>query len=197
MVGGGVAKRRNCLQKAAFMIILTRLNRLSAYRKEAAMTQNDSDLARIKELIDIMKDNDLVEVQIEHGEDKILLKRSVPGPVVTAVPIISPHISAMPGMVSAGQIPPAGVQGGGILDEGLVEIKSPLVGTFYARPSPDSEPYVEVGSQVNPQTVVCMVEAMKVMNEIKAEMSGTIVKIMVTSGQAVEYGQVLFKVKPE
>jgi len=153
------------------------------------MTQNDSDLARIKELIDIMKDNDLVEVQIEHGDDKILLKRSVPGHAVTAVPIISPHISAMPGM--------AGTQPAAILDEGLVEIKSPLVGTFYARPSPDSEPYVEVGSQVNPQTVVCMVEAMKVMNEIKAEMSGTIVKIMVTSGQAVEYGQVLFKVKPE
>lgn len=145
-----------------------------------------------------MKDNDLVEVQIEHGDDKILLKRSVPGHAVTAVPFIGQHISAMPGMASAGQIPSAGAQQGGtILDEGLVEIKSPLVGTFYARPSPDSEPYVEVGSQVNPQTVVCIVEAMKVMNEIKAEISGTIVKIMVTSGQAVEYGQVLFKVKPE
>ena len=179
------------------MIILIRFNRLSAYRKEAAMTQNDSDLARIKELIDIMKDNDLVEVQIEHGEDKILIKRSVPGHAVTAVPFIGQHISAMPGMAGAGQISPTGAQQGAILDEGLVEIKSPLVGTFYARPSPDSEPYVEVGSQVNPQTVVCMVEAMKVMNEIKAEMSGTIVKIMVTSGQAVEYGQVLFKVKPE
>jgi acetyl-CoA carboxylase biotin carboxyl carrier protein len=71
------------------------------------------------------------------------------------------------------------------------------VGTFYARPSPDSESYVDIGSQVNPQTVVCIIEAMKVMNEIKAEMSGTIVKIMVTSGQAVEYGQVLFRVKPE
>ena len=162
------------------------------------MTQNDSDLTRIKELIDIMKNNDLVEVQIEHGDDKILLKRSVLGSAVTAVPIISPHISAMPGMAGAGQIPQAGVQQpGAILDEGLVEIKSPLVGTYYARPSPDSESYAEVGTQVEPQTVVCIIEAMKVMNEIKAEMSGTIVKIMVTSGQAVEYGQVLFKVKPE
>jgi acetyl-CoA carboxylase biotin carboxyl carrier protein len=161
------------------------------------MTQNDSDLTRMKELIDIMKDNELVEVQIEHGDDKILLKRSVPGPAVTAVPIIGPHISAMSGIAGAGQISPAGTQPGAILDEGLVEIKSPLVGTFYARPSPDSESYVDIGSQVNPQTVVCIIEAMKVMNEIKAEMSGTIVKIMVTSGQAVEYGQVLFKVKPE
>ncbi len=158
------------------------------------MAQNDSDLTRIKELIDIMKNNDLVEVQIEHGEDKILLKRSVPGPAVTAVPIIGQHISAMPGAAGALQMP-AGA--GAAQDEGLVEIKSPLVGTFYARPSPDSEPYVDVGTQVSPQTVVCIIEAMKVMNEIKAEIAGTIVKIMVTSGQAVEYGQVLFKVKPE
>jgi acetyl-CoA carboxylase biotin carboxyl carrier protein len=76
-------------------------------------------------------------------------------------------------------------------------MKSPIVGTFYATPTPDSEPYVEVGSTVNTQTVVCIIEAMKVMNEIKAEISGTIVEILVTNGQAVEYGQVLFKVRPD
>ncbi len=81
--------------------------------------------------------------------------------------------------------------------ENLVEIKSPIVGTFYATPSPKSEDYVEPGSTVKPQTVVCIIEAMKVMNEIKAETSGTIVEILVTNGQAVEYGQVLFKVKPD
>ncbi len=81
--------------------------------------------------------------------------------------------------------------------ENLVEIKSPIVGTFYATPSPDSGPYVEVGSQVTPQTVVCVIEAMKVMNEIKAETSGTIVEVLVTNGQAVEYGQVLFRVRPD
>jgi acetyl-CoA carboxylase biotin carboxyl carrier protein len=81
--------------------------------------------------------------------------------------------------------------------EGLAEIKSPLVGTYYATPSPDSEHYVEVGSTVDPQTVVCIIEAMKVMNEIKAETSGTIIEVLVTNGQAVEYGQVLFKVKPD
>ncbi|MHC4464791.1 MAG: acetyl-CoA carboxylase biotin carboxyl carrier protein, partial [Planctomycetota bacterium] len=70
-------------------------------------------------------------------------------------------------------------------------------GTFYSAPSPDSGPYVELGSEVEPQTVVCMVEAMKVMNEIKAETSGTIAKILVENGQAVEYGQVLFKLKPD
>jgi acetyl-CoA carboxylase biotin carboxyl carrier protein len=79
----------------------------------------------------------------------------------------------------------------------LVEIKAALVGTLYSAPTPDSEPYVEVGSRVDPQTVVCIIEAMKVMNEIKAETSGKIVEILVTNGQAVEYGQILFKVKPD
>jgi acetyl-CoA carboxylase biotin carboxyl carrier protein len=83
------------------------------------------------------------------------------------------------------------------LEEELVEIKSPIVGTFYATPSPDSEPYVETGSAVGPQTVVCIIEAMKVMNEIRAETSGMIAEILVTNGQAVEYGQVLFRVRPD
>ena len=82
-------------------------------------------------------------------------------------------------------------------EEDLVEIKSPIVGTFYATPSPDSESYVDIDSVVGPQTVVCIIEAMKVMNEIKAETNGTIVEILVTNGQAVEYGQVLFKVRPD
>jgi acetyl-CoA carboxylase biotin carboxyl carrier protein len=79
----------------------------------------------------------------------------------------------------------------------LALIKSPLVGTFYASPSPESAPFVELGSHVDAQTVVCIIEAMKVMNEIKAETSGTISEILVGSGQAVEYGQALFKVKPD
>jgi acetyl-CoA carboxylase biotin carboxyl carrier protein len=79
----------------------------------------------------------------------------------------------------------------------LIEIKSPMVGTFYATPSPDSAPYVEIGSHVEPQTVICIIEAMKVMNEIKAENSGTVAEILVTNGQAVEYGQALFRVRPD
>ena len=81
--------------------------------------------------------------------------------------------------------------------EDLIEINSPIVGTFYATPSPDSEPYVDIGSEVQAQTVVCIIEAMKVMNEIKAEVSGTIVEVLVTNGQAVEYGQALFRVRPD
>lgn len=79
----------------------------------------------------------------------------------------------------------------------LVEIKAPMIGTFYATPSPDSGPYVEVGSKVTPSTVVCIIEAMKVMNEIKAETEGTIAEVCIESGQAVEFGTVLYRVKPE
>jgi acetyl-CoA carboxylase biotin carboxyl carrier protein len=81
-------------------------------------------------------------------------------------------------------------------DEGLVAIESPMVGTYYASPSPDKPPFVSVGGQVGPNSVVCLVEAMKIFNEIKAERSGTIVKVLVQSGQAVEFGQPLFMIKP-
>jgi acetyl-CoA carboxylase biotin carboxyl carrier protein len=161
------------------------------------MTQKDSDLQKIKELIEIMKRNGLVEVEIKHGDDKIFLKRSQPQqPTVTAVPVVGSSFSAAPAgpdatQTSANEVQPAEPQP----EENLVEIKSSIVGTFYATPSPDSEPYVELDSHVSPQTVVCIVEAMKVMNEIKAETSGTIAEILVTNGQAVEYGQVLFRVR--
>jgi len=162
------------------------------------MAQKDSDIQRIKELIEIMKANDLVEVEIKHGDDKIFLKRSGEQAIGTRVPITGPSIlgaSAMhsPAQTSAAEAVAAQPQP----EENLFEIKSPIVGTFYATPRPDSDAYVEVGSPVEPQTVVCIVEAMKVMNEIKAETRGTIAEIVVENGQAVEYGQVLFKVKPD
>ena len=167
--------------------------------KDMAMAQEDSDLLKIKELIEIMKDNDLVEVEIKHGDGKIFLKRSQPQqPTITAVPVVGSNISAGPAGPSTTQT----LADEKLLytpqsEENLVEIKSSIVGTFYSAPSPDSEPYVELGSNVSPQTVVCIVEAMKVMNEIKAETSGTIAEILVTNGQAVQYGQVLFRVKPD
>lgn len=81
--------------------------------------------------------------------------------------------------------------------DNLVNIPSPIIGTFYAAPSPDSLPYVKVGDHVTNDTVVCIIEAMKVMNEIKAETTGIIEKVMIPNGQAVEFGQVLFKVRPD
>ncbi len=166
------------------------------------MAQKDSDLQKINELIEIMKQNDLVEVEIKHGDDKIFLKRSQPQPassqIVTAVPVIEQGVSGAPVHPNGTKTSTAEAAPSNTLHkEELVEIKSPLIGTFYATPSPDSKPYVEPGSNVDTQTVVCIIEAMKVMNEIKAETSGTIVEILVTNGQAVEYGQVLFRVKPD
>jgi acetyl-CoA carboxylase biotin carboxyl carrier protein len=165
------------------------------------MAQKDNDLQRIEELIEIMKDNELVEIEITHGDDKILLKRSqAQRPTETSVPKVVPNTSAAPAGPEAAKpaVPEAKPSAAEPQPaEDLVEIKSPIVGTFYATPSPDSEPFVELGSAISPQTVVCVVEAMKVMNEIKAETSGTIAEILVTNGQAVEYGQVLFKVKED
>ena len=161
--------------------------------------KDKEELPDIQQLIQIMKDNDLVEVEIKRGDDKISIKRSVPAGPPGAIPIMvssPPAGTIQPGAVT---VHPVGqpISGAAAKDVGLEMIKSPLVGTFYATPSPDSEPFVEVGSKVEPQTVVCIVEAMKVMNEIKAEISGTIAQILVKNGQAVEYGQPLFKVRPE
>lgn len=166
------------------------------------MAQKNSDLDRIKEIIEIMKENDLLEVEIKHGDDKISLKRSHPqsaeGATIAAVPMVMHNNSVVPANCNTTQTPPNQASNpANQKQDNLIEIKSPIVGTFYATPSPDSDSFVEIGSQIGPQTVVCIIEAMKVMNEIKAETSGTIAEILVTNGQAVEYGQVLFKVKPD
>jgi acetyl-CoA carboxylase biotin carboxyl carrier protein len=155
------------------------------------MTLKDDDLQKINELIEIMKQNDLVEVEIKHGDDRISLKRHQPEQPSETNVAGAPTVDVT--RTSAGEAAAVGQE----QKNNLTLIKSPLVGTFYASPSPDSAPFVELGSHVDVQTVVCIIEAMKVMNEIKAETSGTISEILVGSGQAVEYGQVLFKVKPD
>ena len=160
------------------------------------MSGKEDDLAKIKELIKVMDENNLTEIEIKHGDDRILLKRGGAGQPILSVPPAGVNIQGSPVEAPGGSLP--GEPGQAIpSDEGLEEIKSPIVGTFYAQPSPDSEPFVEEGSTVSSQSVVCIIEAMKVMNEIKAEISGTITEVLVSSGQAVEYGQPLFKIKPE
>ena len=162
------------------------------------MAQAQSDLETIKELITIMKDNDLVEVNIEHGEDKLRLRRAEPAqaPNLTALPLVGADANAGLQMRADPSCAPT-QEDNKNQDDGLIEITSPLVGTFYEAPSPDSGPYVEANTQVDAQTVVCIVEAMKVLNEIKAEVSGTITEVLVSNGQAIEYGQALFKVRPD
>ena len=148
------------------------------------------DLKKVKEIIDIMVENDLVEVEIVDGDSKIHLKRPGSGsPVAVPLPIMAPAAPAAAAYPGAAPTPAA--------TDNLADIKSPIVGTFYSAPSPDSAPYVKAGDHVTPDTVVCIIEAMKVMNEIKAETSGTIEKVLITNGQVVEFGQVIFKVKPD
>ena len=178
--------------------ILITLDRYLLHRKEAAMADKDADLKRIKRLIKIMKENGLIEIEIKHGDDKIALKRAQPQSVIAqpiaAMPVAGYESLAVPSSPHAEYA--AGTSKAAAAQD-TAEIKSPIVGTFYATPSPDSDDYVEIDSRVEPQTVVCIIEAMKVMNEIKAEISGTISEILVSNGQAVEYGQVLFRVKTD
>jgi acetyl-CoA carboxylase biotin carboxyl carrier protein len=160
-------------------------------------------LKEVRDLIELMQKHDLEEVQVEQGGLKVRLKRAsaaaayaVPHfPPQAAVPPLRPGAEPHLGPLvkpPVQDVTPAGAPAG----EKLLEIRSPMVGTFYAAPSPDSPPFTGVGKTVDPETVVCIIEAMKVMNEIKAEVSGTIVKSAVQNGQAVEYNQPLFLVKP-
>jgi acetyl-CoA carboxylase biotin carboxyl carrier protein len=162
------------------------------------MADKDADVQRIKELLKIMKENDLAEIDIRHGEDQLTLRRAQ-APQVTsfAAPIIAPMPTGLPGSVMTEGQAASGSPAGAKAPDNLLEIKSPIVGTFYEAPSPDSEPYVEIGGRVDTTAVVCIIEAMKVMNEIKAEISGTVIERRVSNGQAVEYGQVLFRVRPD
>ena len=150
------------------------------------------DQKTLKQLIKLMVDNDLTELDLEDGQQKIKLRR---GPGESQVHFIGPSVNtAAPPpktppteTVLAAAQPAADHQ----------SILSPMVGTFYAAPSPDAKAFVAIGDRVGPETVVCIIEAMKVFNEIKAEVSGTIEKILVTNSQAVEFEQPLFLVKPD
>ncbi len=162
------------------------------------MAEKDAlDIKKVKELIALMRENDLAEVELTDGKNRIHLKRpQAQTPVITHLPMnmpMMPPASFSTTAVSSSSaqpdsIPPA---------EKLLEIASPLIGTFYSAPSPDSEPYVKIGDRIKPETVVCIIETMKVMNEIKAEISGTLVEVNCRAGEPVEFGQVLFRVRPD
>lgn len=152
------------------------------------------DIKEIKQLISLMASNDLTELDITDGDKKVTLKRSAGGvPVMTMAPVMS---APMPAAVPAAAPVAAAAAAPAAPAEKLLEVKSPMVGTFYAAPSPDSESYVKVGASITDSTTVCIIEAMKVMNEIKAECSGVVAEICVKNAQPVEFGQVLFRVRP-
>jgi len=156
-------------------------------------------LDKIKELVQLMKDNDLTELEIVDGETKIALKRGV-APVVPQVIALSGALGSNginPGLpVTPGAASPT-IEAETAEAHNYLEIVSPLVGTYYTAPSPSADPFIEVGSKVDEESVVCIIEAMKVMNEIKSGVKGTIKEMLVDSGSAVEFGQPLFLVEPE
>jgi len=152
------------------------------------------ELDRIQRLVEMMVANDLVELSLRDGEVEVNLRR--PNPNSHDAPILHTMPAAPPPALTVGAAPPEAVVAGEVVGVELQEIRSPMVGTFYASPDPDSPQFVHVGSNVGPSTVVCILEAMKVFSEIKAETSGTIERILVRDGESVEYGQPLFLVRP-
>ena len=149
--------------------------------------------AIIDELTGVMDDKELEELEIEAEGIRVLLRRAAKKSDPHTVMVAS-HAGPMhPGHPAAahGEAPPAEEE-----DEDLHIVHSPMVGSFYRAPAPDADPFVEVGDEVTPDTVVCIIEAMKVMNEIKAEVEGTVVAVKAEGGEAVEYGQPLFVIRP-
>ena len=150
------------------------------------------DVEMVSRLVELMVEKDLREIELQEGESKILLKRGAGGEVVQQV--VAPAPGAPVGAAS-GSAPAAPPSDEGT-DDGLVPISSPMVGTYYASSEPGSPPFVSAGSTVSPDTVVCIIEAMKVFNEIKSEISGTVERILVQNEQPVEFGQPLYLVRP-
>lgn len=143
------------------------------------------DIEYVEKLAKVLADNSLTEISLEDGEQAITLRKEVMGVEATPVAVAQQPVSAPAQTQSA---PAAEVKKG-------KPLTSPMVGTFYSAPSPDAEPFVKVGQTVKEGDVVCIVEAMKLMNEIEAEFSGKIVEICVSDGQPVEFGQVLMYIE--
>lgn len=149
------------------------------------------DYRKLRELVKLMVENDLSELELRDQQEAVVLKRgSPPGAMpMMSTPIVH-HVAAPPAPAAGGD------EAAGDDDSELIAIKSPMVGTYYAAPDPNSPVYASVGTSVGPESVVCIVEAMKVFSEIRAECAGKIEKVLVKSGEPVEFGQKLFLVRP-
>jgi acetyl-CoA carboxylase biotin carboxyl carrier protein len=148
------------------------------------------DVRKIRRLVELMKEHDLRQLDLQQGEQRIQLKRGVqPGEVSVAAPVAAPLPVAAPVGTSA-PAPAAAEE----VEENVAYILSPMVGTFYESANPEAKPFVNVGDQVGPEMTVCIIEAMKVFNEIPAEVSGKIVEVLVKNGDPVDVNRKLFKV---
>lgn len=151
-------------------------------------SDNIFDVDRVRDLVELMIEYGLTEIDLRQHGNTVRLQRGTP-PSVAAAQAMVP-VAAMP------QAPAAGANPANDDDSDLLIIKSPMVGTFYGRPKPDAEPFVKVGQAISPDTTVCIIEAMKVFNDIAAEVSGTVVAVLVEDEEAVEFGKPIMKVRP-
>ena len=153
------------------------------------------DLKAIKQIVDLMKKSELTHFEIEEDKFKLSISRDRGGPIVAGSTHAYPPIPIAPNNAPSG-IPPVETPKDSSSEEaGVTYIKSPMVGTFYRAPSPEASNFAEVNDTVSTDSVVCIIEAMKVMNEIQADLSGKILQFLVNDGDAVEFGQNLIKVK--
>ncbi len=143
------------------------------------------DLERIEALLTLLANHDVSEFSYKDGDASIELRLGQPIAQVATAPVALP-VAATP----AAAVPAAPV------DDGLITVESPMVGTFYRASGPGAPPFVEVGAKVGPGQTLCIVEAMKLMNEIEAETTGTVVEILIENAQPVQFGQAMFKIKP-
>ncbi|MGY3779417.1 acetyl-CoA carboxylase biotin carboxyl carrier protein [Isobaculum melis] len=149
----------------------------------------------IKELLEVFSQSEASELKLAMGDQKLKLMKASnqPASVVYPTETLQQPVAAPLSQVATTPVVEANVQPAE--DPNLVEIKSEMVGTFYSKPTPDEEDYVHVGMNITPETTICMIEAMKLFNEVKSELSGQIAEVLVSNGQMVEYGQPLFKVR--
>jgi len=156
------------------------------------------DIKEIRTLIDLMKKNGVAVFKMEREGFKITLKTSeatVSHSVVTSQPMLAYNGPAAQPASAPAPAASAPAPAAAPAASGGIEIKSPMVGTFYSSPSPDSPTFVSVGQEITPDTVICIIEAMKVMNEVKAEVAGTVTEICAENGKPVQFGQVMFRLK--
>lgn len=147
------------------------------------------NLKELKEMINLMNENNLLEIEIEREGLRIKIKKGISG-----VPEITEEkYTIQPTGVAPTAVPAKGAE---VPTINRVEIKAPMVGTFYRAPAPDAPPFVEVGDEIEPGQVICIIEAMKLMNEIKAEIKGKVVEIAVENAEPIEFGQTLFLIEP-
>ena len=152
------------------------------------------DVRKIRRLVELMNEHELAEIDLRQGEQRIRLRKGYQGEVVVGP---APHFApaAVAGTPSASAVPPPS-RTAPVDETGATFITSPMVGTFYISPNPEAAPFVKVGDQVGPDSTVCIIEAMKVFNEIQAECSGRVVSVLVENGAPVEFGQKLFRIEP-